>query len=71
MKACSLVRGQYAAVGAAAIAGLDPLAKALEAARARGVQSASSPPRQLAWKMRSTIGPPITVTSRRSAVSVI
>ena len=37
MKAGALVRGQYAAVGAAAVAGLTALAGALEAARARGV----------------------------------
>jgi protein phosphatase len=37
MKAGSLIRDQYAAVGAAAIAGLDVAAAALEAARARGV----------------------------------
>jgi protein phosphatase len=37
MKAGSLVRGQYAAVGSAAIAGLGALSEALEAARARGV----------------------------------
>jgi protein phosphatase len=37
MKAGSLVRGQYAAVGSAAIAGLDALSGALAAARARGV----------------------------------
>jgi protein phosphatase len=37
MKAGSLVRGQYAAVGSAAIAGLSALDTALAAARARGV----------------------------------
>lgn len=37
MKAGSLVRGQYAAVGAAAIAGLDAASHALATARARGV----------------------------------
>lgn len=37
MKAGSLVRGQYAAVGSAAIAGLGALDAALAAARARGV----------------------------------
>jgi protein phosphatase len=37
MKAGVLVRDQYAAVGAAAIAGLDAASAALEAARARGV----------------------------------
>ncbi|WP_157215357.1 polynucleotide kinase-phosphatase [Flavisphingomonas formosensis] len=37
MKAGSLVRGQYAAVGSAAIAGLDAASQALAAARARGV----------------------------------
>lgn len=37
MKAGSLIRDQYAAVGAAAIAGLDVASTALEAARARGV----------------------------------
>jgi len=37
MKAGSLLRDQYAAVGAAAIAGLDAASAALEAARARGV----------------------------------
>lgn len=37
MKAGSLVRGQYAAVGAAAAAGLGTLSEALAAARARGV----------------------------------
>jgi protein phosphatase len=38
MKAGGLVRGQYAAVGSAAIAGLSALTQALEAARARGVE---------------------------------
>ena len=38
MKAGSLVRGQYAAVGSAAVAGLDALSQMLEAARARGVE---------------------------------
>jgi protein phosphatase len=37
MKAGALVRGQYAAVGAAAIAGLSALTEALTAAQARGV----------------------------------
>ncbi|WP_296614596.1 polynucleotide kinase-phosphatase [Sphingomonas sp.] len=37
MKAGSLVRGQYAAVGAAAISGLDAVSQALAAAWARGV----------------------------------
>ncbi|QDZ08220.1 polynucleotide kinase-phosphatase [Sphingomonas panacisoli] len=37
MKAGSLIRDQYAAVGAAAITGLDAASAALEAARARGV----------------------------------
>ncbi|MFL9840505.1 polynucleotide kinase-phosphatase [Sphingomonas sp. ST-64] len=37
MKAGSLVRGQYAAVGSAAIAGLDAASQALAAAQARGV----------------------------------
>ncbi|MES2045473.1 MAG: polynucleotide kinase-phosphatase [Pseudomonadota bacterium] len=37
MKAGSLIRDQYAAVGAAAIAGLDAASVALDAARARGV----------------------------------
>lgn len=37
MKAGSLVRGQYAAVGAAAVAGLGALSDALAAAQARGV----------------------------------
>jgi len=37
MKAGSLLRDQYAAVGAAAIAGLDAASAALETARARGV----------------------------------
>jgi hypothetical protein len=37
MKAGSLVRGQYAAVGSAAVAGLSALSEALDAARARGV----------------------------------
>lgn len=37
MKAGSLIRDQYAAVGAAAVAGLDAAAAALDAARARGV----------------------------------
>lgn len=37
MKAGSLLRGQYAAVGAAAIAGLDAASQALSAAVARGV----------------------------------
>lgn len=37
MKAGSLVRGQYAAVGAAAIAGLNAASQALATARARGV----------------------------------
>lgn len=37
MKAGSLVRGQYAAVGSAAIAGLDAAAQALAAAQERGV----------------------------------
>ena len=38
MKAGSLVRGQYAAVGSAAVAGLDALSQMLEAARERGVE---------------------------------
>jgi protein phosphatase len=37
MKAGALVRGQYAAVGSAAIAGLEPLIAALAAAKARGI----------------------------------
>ncbi|URD60711.1 polynucleotide kinase-phosphatase [Sphingomonas sp. KRR8] len=37
MKAGALVRGQYAAVGAAAITGLDALSQALSSARSRGV----------------------------------
>jgi protein phosphatase len=37
MKAGSLIRDQYAAVGAAAISGLDAASSALEAARARGI----------------------------------
>jgi protein phosphatase len=37
MKAGSLVRGQYAAVGSAAVAGLDALSQVLDAARTRGV----------------------------------
>lgn len=38
MKAGSLVRGQYAAVGSAAVAGLDALSQMLDAARSRGVE---------------------------------
>lgn len=38
MKASPLVRGQYAAVGSAAVAGLSALSDALAAAQARGVQ---------------------------------
>lgn len=38
MKAGSLVRGQYAAVGSAAVAGLDALSQMLKTARARGVE---------------------------------
>lgn len=41
MKSGSLVRGQYAAVGAAAIAGLEPLSQALETAQARGLDVAA------------------------------
>ncbi|MCM8730917.1 polynucleotide kinase-phosphatase [Hephaestia sp. GCM10023244] len=41
MKAGSLVRGQYAAVGAAAISGLAPLSKALDVAKTHGLDVAA------------------------------